>query len=49
MTDTESRRVLLAGCGDVGTALGLRLAERGVRAVGVRRRADALPEPIEGL
>ena len=39
--------VLLAGCGDVGTALGLRLAERGVRAVGVRRRADALPEPIE--
>lgn len=39
--------VLLAGCGDVGTALGLRLAERGVRAVGVRRRADALPEPVE--
>lgn len=39
--------VVLAGCGDVGTALGLRLAERGVRAVGVRRRADALPEPIE--
>ena len=39
--------VLLAGCGDVGTALGLRLAERGVRAVGVRRRADALPEPLE--
>lgn len=39
--------VLLAGCGDVGTALGLRLAERGVRAVGVRRRADALPESLE--
>ncbi|WP_270242028.1 NAD(P)H-binding protein [Kocuria marina] len=46
MTDSAAT-VLLAGCGDVGTALGLRLAERGVRAVGVRRRADALPEPIE--
>ena len=46
MTDSAAT-VLLAGCGDVGTALGLCLAERGVRAVGVRRRADALPEPIE--
>ncbi|MCT1615988.1 NAD-dependent epimerase/dehydratase family protein [Kocuria marina] len=46
MTDSAAT-VLLAGCGDVGTALGLRLSERGVRAVGVRRRTDALPEPIE--
>lgn len=46
MTDSAAT-VLLAGCGDVGTALGLRLAEPGVRAVGVRRRADALPGPIE--
>ena len=46
MTDFAAT-VLLAGCGDVGTALGLRLAEPGVRAVGVRRRADALPGPIE--
>lgn len=49
MTETESRRVLLAGCGDVGTALGLRLSERGWAATGVRRHADRLPAPLTGL
>ncbi|MCT1956797.1 Rossmann-fold NAD(P)-binding domain-containing protein [Kocuria rhizophila] len=48
MTETESRRVLLAGCGDVGTALGLRLSERGWAATGVRRHADRLPAPLAG-
>lgn len=33
----------------MGTALGLRLAARGWRAVGVRRHADALPAPIDSL
>lgn len=49
MTDTESRRVLLAGCGDVGTALGLRLGDRGWSATGVRRHADRLPAPLAGV
>ena len=49
MTDTESRRVLLAGCGDVGTALGLRLSDRGWSATGVRRHADRLPAPLAGV
>ena len=48
MTETESRRVLLAGCGDVGTALGLRLSDRGWAATGVRRHADRLPAPLAG-
>ncbi|KMK74066.1 NAD-dependent dehydratase [Kocuria rhizophila] len=48
MTETESRRVLLAGCGDVGTALGLRLSDRGWAATGARRHADRLPAPLAG-
>jgi nucleoside-diphosphate-sugar epimerase len=38
--------VLVAGCGDVGTALALRLAGTGHSVWGLRRRADALPAPI---
>ncbi|MCB1739587.1 MAG: sugar nucleotide-binding protein [Gammaproteobacteria bacterium] len=38
--------VLIAGCGDVGTALGLRRAAGGDRVLGLRRRARTLPEPI---
>lgn len=49
MTGTKSRRVLLAGCGDVGTALGLRLVEKGWAATGVRRHAQRLPAPLTGL
>ncbi|WP_233542833.1 NAD-dependent epimerase/dehydratase family protein [Kocuria tytonis] len=49
MTDTGSKDVLLAGCGDVGTALGLRVAGRGWRATGVRRHAAQLPAPIHGV
>lgn len=43
------RHVLVAGCGDVGTALGLALAEAGHRVWGLRRRADGLPAPIEPI
>lgn len=39
-------RILIAGCGDVGTALGLGLAAEGHDVFGVRRRSDALPVPI---
>lgn len=37
-----ARRVLIAGCGDVGNALGRRLIEDGCEVYGVRRRVDAL-------
>ena len=40
---------LIAGCGDVGTRLGLRLAARGERVLGLRRRAGALPAGIEAV
>ena len=42
-------RVLIAGCGYVGTALGLLLCERGHRVWGLRRNAGALPFPIHPL
>lgn len=42
-------RVLIAGCGYVGTALGLRLAGAGHAVWGLRRNAAALPDPIRPL
>lgn len=40
------RRVLVAGCGDVGTRLGCLLAAAGHTVFGLRRRATALPPQI---
>lgn len=40
-------RVLIAGCGYVGTALGIRLAEGGHRVFGLRRDPSNLPSGIE--
>ena len=42
-------RVLIAGCGDVGTALGLTLCERGCNVVGMRRSAQKLPASLRPL
>jgi nucleoside-diphosphate-sugar epimerase len=39
-------KVLIAGCGDVGNALGKRLLEDGCRVWGVRRQIDALASGI---
>jgi nucleoside-diphosphate-sugar epimerase len=41
--------VLIAGCGDVGTRLGLLLAADGDVVRGLRRNPDALPAPIRGV
>ena len=41
--------LLIAGCGDVGTRLGLRMAEQGWRVLGMRRNVAALPTAIEPL
>ncbi|TFC37151.1 NAD-dependent epimerase/dehydratase family protein [Cryobacterium sp. TMT2-42-4] len=40
--------VLIAGCGDLGTEVGLRFAALGHRVVGLRRNAAVLPASIEG-
>lgn len=42
-------RVLIAGCGDVGTVLGLRLHEDGHEVWGLRREAGRVPAPIRGI
>ncbi len=39
-------RVLIAGCGDLGTALGLELAGAGDEVIGLRRHPARLPPPI---
>ena len=41
--------VLLVGCGDLGSAVGLRLAERGLDVLALRRNADRVPAPLRGL
>ena len=45
----DAPRVLVAGCGDVGTALGLMLCERGCDVIGVRRSAERLPASLRPL
>lgn len=39
--------MLIAGCGDLGTEAGLRFLALGHRVVGVRRRAELLPDGFE--
>ena len=45
----KSRRVLIAGCGDVGGALGTLLREDGHAVWGLRRNPRDLPAGIEPL
>ncbi len=40
--------VVIAGCGDLGTEVGLRFAALGRRVIGLRRSIDKLPREIEG-
>ncbi len=39
----------MVGCGDLGSRIGRRLAERGHRVLALRRRADLVPAPLQGL
>jgi nucleoside-diphosphate-sugar epimerase len=41
--------VVIAGCGDLGTEIGLRLAEQGHEVLGLRRRAELVPPPLAGV
>ena len=40
---------LLVGCGDLGSAIGLRLADLGHDVLALRRHADRVPAPLRGL
>ncbi len=42
-------RILIAGCGDIGTRLGCRLANEGHTVWGLRRNPEAIPPPIIAL
>ncbi len=41
--------VLLVGCGDLGSTVGLRLAEQGHEVLALRRNAGRVPAPLRGL
>lgn len=41
--------VLIAGCGDLGTRLGLRLAQQGWQVYGLRRNTQGLPSCIQPI
>ncbi len=41
--------VLLVGCGDIGTQLGLELCQAGHQCIGLKRHLNQLPAPIQGL
>jgi len=41
--------VLLVGCGDLGAAVGRRLADHGHGVLALRRNADRVPAPLRGL
>ncbi len=47
--DAADADVLMIGCGDLGSRIGLRLAERGHRVLALRRRAELVPAPLHGL
>ncbi len=41
--------VLLVGCGEIGTQLGLELCRAGHHCIGLKRHLNQLPSPIQGL
>ncbi|GAA0789522.1 SDR family oxidoreductase [Marinobacterium sediminicola] len=45
----REQRVLIAGCGDIGTQLGLRLSATGAQVFGLRRTINQLPDSIHGI
>lgn len=45
----REQRVLIAGCGDIGTRLGLTLAAEGAQVFGLRRTINQLPPGIHGI
>lgn len=49
MSTTNGRRILLAGCGDLGTRLGLRLVDQGHEVIGLRRHVAELPDSFAAI
>lgn len=44
-----NQRILINGCGRIGTRLGLTLADRGAQVYGLRRSTTPLPEPLNTI
>lgn len=48
MASDSQFKILIAGCGDLGTAIARQLAVSGINAVGLRRNAQAMPGEAAG-
>jgi len=48
-TTPKQRTVFIAGCGDVGSALGLLLLDQDHKVIGLRRNINQLPQGIQGI
>lgn len=46
---TSAKKVLIAGLGKLGSALGLRLCAQGLTVYGVRRQSHLIPQPIQPI
>ncbi|MGJ8513872.1 Protein YeeZ [Carnimonas sp. R-84981] len=44
-----SRTILIVGCGDIGSALGLQLQAQGYRVIGARRDSRSVPASFEAI
>jgi nucleoside-diphosphate-sugar epimerase len=49
MAQEQEKTLLLIGCGDLGSQLGLRFLKKSWRVIGQRRSVDKLPKGIEGI
>lgn len=45
----QQKRILMAGCGSLGSAIGLALCAEGHQVWGLRRRAEAVPSPVRPI
>lgn len=45
----SKHQILIAGCGDIGSNLGSKLAAQGHRIIGLRRNINQLPPVIQGI
>lgn len=45
----QNKTIVIAGCGDVGSVLGLQLLDMGHKVIGLRRNINQLPQGIQGI
>ena len=49
MSSAEQKRLLIVGCGDIGSGVAEHFLQRGWQVQGLRRQTDKLPEGVSGI